>query len=497
MPPAQKANNNAADSAAAGTPSDKGQTSGPKGKAPKGPRGGGKGKDPTASTKQNDSATSKSTPGFSEGNQILSQYGLSVSGYRERVLSPFKADKFFHFVDQSYKRLIEVKPSIAQRFSFYEFRHASALQLYHRIESVKFDALGIKPSAPTRIPLPRNLRVFQPIWSVLANIGIVSDDELRVQYIPDGILPDSDDLDSEHDIEGLLSCTLYDWLSSWDKVKTARDTRKPFSYRDGQQDSQTTNESPTLTREEIIRQVQEKKRYKRLAEQKLTVGASKIIDGLLYTYPLIKDPKGSKSPQSNRVSLNSIQYDVSLSDDELKKTSAYHTPEDYSKQIDDLMNTARNVKERMITPQFDVSYQVESYQVSDGTIDAEPGAYGARLHWDPQLWLDYENFVNELAQVALFSLSMPAETTGTYAWVLPVEKRQGSENEVFAKMPKASIPPVTWILSLLLQSSTLPLPRRSTFYSETDVLGNVIGLRQRYINAAVKSAAPVEQYGTY
>jgi hypothetical protein len=496
MPSDEKSHNDAVDSATAGKSSEKDNTSKPKGKAPKAKGKGNKGKDkdPTVQNKQNDSAGSKSTPGFSEGNNVLSSYGLSVSGYRERVLSPFKADKFFHFVEQSYSRLVETKPSISQRFSFYEFRHASALQLYHRMETVKFDALGIKPSAPTRIPLPRNLRVFQPVWSVLANIGIVDDDELRVQYIPDGILPDSDDLDSEHDIDALLNCTLYDWNSSWEKVKHARQTRKPFAYRDGHADEQTTNEAPVLTRQEIIRQIQQHKTNKRSATEKITIGAGKIINGTLYYYPLANGKGKDTSP---RVSWNGHSYDVSMTDEELIKTKGFYTPDWYDEQIDRLMQQARDVKEKLITPQFDVSYTVEAYQVSDGTIQTEPGAYGARLHWDPQLWLDYENFVNELEQICLFSLSMPAETTGTYAWVLPVEKRQGSDNEVFAKMPKTGIPPVTWILALLLQSSTLPSHRRSTFYAETDVLGNVLGLRQRYINAAIKSAAPVEQYGTY
>jgi hypothetical protein len=498
MPPADKANNDAVDSATAGKSSENDKPSGSKGKAPRGPKGGGKGKDPTVSSKQNDSAGSKTTPGFAEGNAILSGYGLSVSGYRERILTPFKAEKFFHLAEQSYKKLVDIKPTLAHRFSFHEFRHATALQLYHRIESVKFDSLGIKPSAPTRIPLPRNLRVFQPIWSVLANIGTVNDDDLRVQYIPDGILPDSDDLDSEHDIVNLLSCTLYDWKSSWNKVLAARAARKPFAYRDGMDDLQTSNES-SLSQQDLIKEVQRLRAQSRNAQNAITVGSARIIDGNLYHYPVIKDASKEdfKFDKTKHLRVNSQVYDISPSEDILRQSKAFYTPEEYDSKIDVLMNQARKVKEKAITPSFDVAYQSESYQVSDGRIDVEAGAYGSRLHWDPQLWLDYENFVNEVASVALFSLSMPAETTGTYAWVLPVEKRQGSENEVFARMPRASIPPATWILALLLQSSTLPEHRRSTFYTETDVLGNVLGLRQRYISAAVKSAAPVEQYGTY
>ncbi|RGP76811.1 hypothetical protein FLONG3_5054 [Fusarium longipes] len=170
---------------------------------------------------------SKSTPGFSEGNTVLQNYGLSVSGRKERILSAVKTDKYFHMVEQSWQALLQTKPSIAERFSYAEFRHCSALQLYHRIESVKFDALGIKPSAPTRIPLPRTTRAFQPIWSVLANIGIVDDDDLRVTYIPDGHLPSTPDADDNTDLENLVACTLYDWNASWKAVQTARKKRNP------------------------------------------------------------------------------------------------------------------------------------------------------------------------------------------------------------------------------------------------------------------------------
>nr|UVZ34173.1 capsid protein [Botryosphaeria dothidea partitivirus 1-like] len=447
--------------------------------------------------KKTESSNSKSTPGFSEGTSVLQNYGLSVSGRKERILSPFKADKFFHFVEQSWQKLVSVKPSLPNRFSLAEYRHASALQLYQRIEAVKFDSLGIKPSAPTRIPLPRNLRVFQPIWSVLANIGTVDDDDLRVVYIPDGILPDSDDLDSEHDVEGLLNCTLYDWKSSWEDVLTARKNRPAYQARDGYDGNQTGNETPpTSDKSQIISSIASKKRWKKEAERKVTEGRSVVIDGTLFDYELWeptadKDGKRLTPPPSVK-EINGKYYDQSK-----RSNKRLKSPQDYAEEIEELFERARGLKKQMTTPRFDVSYQSSSYVVSDGTITADPGAYGARLHWDPQLWLQYEQLVEEVSSVAMFSLSMPVETTGTYAWILPVEKRHGDDATVYARMPKASIPPATWVLSLLLQSSTLPEDLRSTFFTETDGLSNVLGLRQRYINAAVKTPPPIEQYGTY
>jgi len=452
-------------------------------------------KPPASNTRSNktESSSTKHTPGFAEGNTILQSYGLSVSGRKERILSPFKADKFFHFVEQSWQQLVLLKPHLTERFSLPEFRHASALQLYHRIESVKFDALGIKPSAPTRIPLPRSTRVFQPIWSILANIGTVDDEELRALYIPDGILPKTEDLTDPDDVESLLSCTLYDWHTSWKDVQTARTSRKLSSPRDGYTPLTTTNETPPQSREALIKKISDKRRSIANAEANERSKHYRTVGDSLYKLPI----KESKGKDKDSEPSSSPEPDSSISNEDLKKTTAYYTSGQLKRQLDQLMDEARRTKQQAITPKFDVSYSIEAYRVSDGTITADPGAYGSRLHWDPQLWLEYEQFVEIVTPVALFSLSMPAETTGTYAWLLPVEKRDKDDSSVHARMPKASIAPATWVLSLLLQSSTLPDERRSTFYVETDRLQNVLGLRQRYIRAAIKDPSAVEQYGTY
>lgn len=481
------------DSASSSNPADKGSSNSKPPRGGKKQNKGGSNSSPPKDTRTNktESGSSKQTPGFADGNSVLTSYGLSVSGRKERILTPFKADKFFHFVEQSWHQLVNLKPHLAERYSLAEFRHASALQLYHRIESVKFDTLGIKPSAPTRIPLPRNTRVFQPIWSVLANIGYVDDDELRVVYIPDSVLPKSDDLSDPDDIEGLLSCTLYDWKTSWEQVLEARENRKPYQSREGYTPITVSNESSSVkTREQLIKEISEMRKSLSSAKENEKSAQYRLIDGWLY-----KVPSNPSSPSRKGKEESPSPSDIS--DEDLKKTTRYWSSSMAQKKLDALFLEARKKKEEMITPRFDLSYKIDSYVVSDGVLSSDPGAYGARLHWDPQLWLEYEQLVEIVTPVALFSLSMPAESSGTYAWVLPVEKRDDDDSNVSARMPKASIPPVTWILSLLLQSSTLTYSQRSTFYVETDRLQNVLGLRQRYIRAAIKDPSAVEQYGTY
>jgi len=434
---------------------------------------GGKGPSPTPSN--------SATKGFPEGSKVLESYGLSVSGRKERVLSLFKTDKFFHLVEDCWAQLVDAKPSIAERFSLAEFRHASALQLYQRIEQVKFDALGVKPSAPTRIPLPRNTRVFIPIWSALANIGVVNDDDLRVTYIPDASLPKSKDLDDPDDAVNLVACTLYDWVWSWEQVMKAREDRDDYDKRIGATPTVKSNET-SPTPQDYIRLIQNKRREWNGARRMESSGSYRIIDGHLYSLP----PPPEDAPANWEPTQEQIL--------ECGPLSAQAST--LKEELDELVRQARNVKEEAIRPRLDRTYDVSTYQISDGTITTSPGAYGSWLHWDPQLWVDYDQMVEIVAQIAMFSLSMPAETEGTYAWLIPVESRE-DQADVFCKLPKASIPPVTWILAMLLQSSTLPLPRRSTWYVETDRLANIVGLRARYIRAAIKRAAPMEQYGTY
>nr|QOW77955.1 CP [Fusarium equiseti partitivirus 1] len=482
MPPKQEKKNEVEDSASSAAPAANKETSSeskPEGKdKKKGGRNNPKGNTPNIGPSPN--ARNPPPSGYSEGNKVLESYGLSVLGRKERVLSAIKTEKYFHLVEDCWNQLVDAKPMITERFSLNEFRHCAALQLYQRIEQVKFDAVGTKPSAPTRIPLPRNLRVFQPIWSALAHIGIVDDDDLRATYIPDSILPTSKDLDNETDVENLISCTLYDWPSSWEGVEKARGERTDYDSRLGYEEVFETNEAPQ-TREQLMKEIVKVRTELKEARRKTASDEYRLINGVIY-----KVPTPSKGQQFN-----------DISDDEVRrKNQTSESVDEVSTKLDVLMLKAKQTKEEMIRPRRDRSYQIESYKISDGTVTVDPGAYGAWLRWDPRLWLDYEQMVEILNPVAMFSLSMPVDTSGTYAWLLPVESRDMS-SEIFCKMPKASVPPAVWIFSLILQSSTLPHLRRSTWYCESDRLTNLLGLRARYIRAAIKRAAPTEQYGTY
>lgn len=272
----------------------------------------------------------------------------------------------------------------------------------------------MKPSAPTRIPLPRNLRVFQPVWGALANIGIVDDEELRITYIPDGILPKTEDMSSEEDIRNLITCTLYDWVSSWDAVKESRDSRVNYDYRDSYTADLDTNEGPELTSEELVSQIADKRKQLKTLKENLDSGKRISISGSTYIPVFKKDKNGNDTEE--------------IDTDATQKGTKYFSIKNHEDAIEKLFQQARKNKAKKITPRFDRTYKIDSYRVSDGVITESPGAYGAWLHWDPQLWLDYERFVEETSGVAMYSQSMPVETVGTYAWLLPVEAQEDDAN---------------------------------------------------------------------
>jgi len=426
---------------------------------------------------------------FTEGESALLSYGLSVSGRKERILSPIKGDKFFHMIEQAWSELIQVKPDLLNRFSYAEFKHASALMLYQRLEHVKSEGIGVVPPANVRIPLPRNLRVFQPIWSILSDIGIVSDDDNRVMYIPDGVLPLTEGLTDPLDIEGLVTCTLYDWASSWDDVQRARARRPEYDIRIGYQDNADTNETPDAHRD-FIGEILEIRRLRKEAVEMERNPDYTVVNGVLQKVQYELD--------DNRLPIRGADGQfIRARPEAYIHLDGYRTVANLDAELTDLHTRARRVKKEKTTLKWDLHREPQQYVMVDGIVDSDPGARGAWLHWDPRLWVEYEQMVEMLGPMCLFSLSMPVETTGTYAWLLPVETREEVDNSVFCKLPKASIPPVTWIKAMLMQTSTLPQVHRSTWYCETDTLSNILGLRQKYIRAGIKRAAPTEQYGTY
>jgi hypothetical protein len=166
-----------------------------------------------------------SSSGFSEGDAYLSSLGLSISGRIETVNYVPKTDGYFKTVTAAYGELCALKPEATQALSLAEWLHCHALMVYARIANCEFDASGYKQPAPTRIPLPYDLKVFQPIFALLSNLGVVEDPELFVRYVPHGDMPRHDIMSAE-EIGKTIDCTMYPWMTSWEDALQARESRK-------------------------------------------------------------------------------------------------------------------------------------------------------------------------------------------------------------------------------------------------------------------------------
>jgi hypothetical protein len=390
-------------------------------------------------------------------------------------LSKVRTDKFFQFVQQSWSQLVHLKPAVTDRFSYAEFKHCMALALYGRVEKVKFDVTGVKPGAPTRVPLPKDLRVFQPIWSILASIGLVRDDELGVDYIPDTHLPASENLIEDPDIEGIANCTLYDWSASWQAVTRARDARKPLDQRYGITDD--IKETETLSADD----------RKHLMVQMKILRETK---NALISLEEEKQPTFNYSRDVLRVSNNVLQARPNSESQDWM--NVLDTPDEIQDEIDKLFQSLREDKVIRQRPDFNTQQTIELYTVESEPVRAERSAYGSWLRWDSKLWVEYSQFVEIVSPIAMFSLSMPNEPEGDYTWLLPIER---SSSGLHARLPKRSIPLTTWLMAIIVDMSTLPLTKRSTWYVESDSIHDTNIARMRYIRAALKHPAATEHFG--
>jgi hypothetical protein len=416
--------------------------------------------------------------GFSAGDAYLSSLGLSTSGRIEMVNFVPKTEGFFKTVTSSYSELCALKPEATQALSLAEWVHCHALMLYARIANCEFDATGYKQPAPTRIPLPYDLKVFQPIFAMLSNLGVVEDPELFVKYIPHCEMPRSD-FPSAEDVEKTLDCTMYPWMLSWKDALEARESRSSEYSEKITLDVET---QPYCTLEEF------KELRKRMTH---VISDLHKISNIYKQYGKKKFDDLSDEELEKIEELNKTLDVFSLTEDKYTYQEYSITEDNVTEVLNDVYADAKALKFDKFRPNLTtVRQDIIDWKFEDDTVDRHPGAYGARLGWDPLLWKNYDDFVRIVKPLSLFSISFPRETKGTYAWLLPVKE---DPSGFFPVMPKAMPPPV-WIGALLLDASTLPTRRVSTWYGETDRLQYPDAVRVKYIKKAISEGMAVEQF---
>jgi hypothetical protein len=410
--------------------------------------------------------------GFALGNKVLEAAGLGISGRIEEVFSVPNSEKFFQFIDQCYDQLCAAKAELKFVLSRAEWRHIHALFFYGRLQNVEFEQTGKKQPAPTRIPLPYDVRVFQPIWAILADVGVVHDPDLHVRYIPVARMPRTEDQSDAEDISELIECLQYHWVYSWDEAQKDRQIRINAAASTGHHEAEWKPPPKQYTLTEF---------------KKLKRNAVKVLSDLKI---LTKhDFSSTDAPDLEMFEEATTGFSYTDSDSKTWAVTSQAEAEQSFKAIFEIVNRAKSER-------LDVTYPAPEsdeiqFTLNDERLPNDPGSYGKWLGWDPQLWLSYRRFVDISSPVSLWSPSFPREVTGSYMWLLPVEH---DASGIFCRMPKNTIPNPVWLLALILDMSTLHSSRTHTFYVYSDRAMSVWSMTNQYIKAAIQSGAPVEVF---
>lgn len=442
--------------------------------------------------------------GFSEGAKVLEQAGLSISGRVEDVPADLRTEGYFHCVQIAYQELIHVKSELQDVLSFEEWRHIHALLIYHRLQEVYFKVQGIKQPARTRTPVPYDTRVFQPIWALLSEIGVVLDPELAVRYYPVAKMPTTEHQETEEEITEILDCVQYPWHESWVDARAARTTRLARMEQDAFQPETIaftavedySKEDWDNLRRRCIKGISSLKKLEAI----WVPDDPDNPDPTAGTFtPVGPDPLFTVNTAGNAIRTHILEEltpafigrDLTF-DSDVPTTVPFTDLRGLKDMRDELIRVAKDAKERKIT--FKPRHHTPAARTFDlGTVEyqGQSGAYGAWLGSDGQLWTDYHTFCDIASPVCLFSISFPKEMMGTYAWLI---RREEDESGFFVKMPKRSIGTVVWMTGLLFDMGNLPTRRTITWYAETDRANSFIMIRLGYIKAAIKSGAPVETF---
>lgn len=462
---------------------------------PSGKRGG-------SGQRSNEAPTNDPSLGFSEGAKFLEQVGLSISGRIEEVPSPMRTEGYFHVVQVAYQELIHVKPEAQDALSFEEFKHICALFLYHRMQLVEFTVTGIKQPARNRTPVPFDVKVFQPIWAFLSEIGVVLDQELSVKYFPVAKMPRSEDQSDPEDIEEMLDCIQYPWGDSWQSARDGRTARiaaaaevypeRAETLLFADTDAHLTQEEIDILKRKVVQGLSDLKKLRRTWNSDLDGDGTNRGGFEIDDTEWMDNGKEVNIGESMDVNIAGGVVNLQFKADRGFPTTPFRTRDQLDEIYSDMVEEMKELKENKLKyrPRLQTP-KTRTFDLGTHEYNGDSGAYGAWLGSDGQLWIDYYRFVDILKPVALFSLSFPKDEKGTYAWLID---RREDESGFFVKLPKRSIATVVWMTGLVFDPGALPQRRTCTWYTETDRANSLIATRLGYIKAAIHSGMPTEVF---
>ncbi len=111
------------------------------------------------------------------------------------------------------------------------------------------------------------------------------------------------------------------------------------------------------------------------------------------------------------------------------------------------------------------------------------------LGWDDDLWFSYMQACFVLDRTARFvPFPRDASKNGSYAWLLP---RETNEEGAFVRIPRPSLSHDCWMIALMFDLCALEPSATATWYHETNSVGNVQHLIDRFLAAAIVTTSPV------
>jgi len=116
--------------------------------------------------------------------------------------------------------------------------------------------------------------------------------------------------------------------------------------------------------------------------------------------------------------------------------------------------------------------------VNAGLTDASVN--GKLLHWDQQLWHDYNRAISELGSKVMLSIDVPKTPDGHYGWVLQVAR---DVNGYVAWAPHAKVPPFANFFAVLLDFGRFGEGKVDWFSVKSSSLIDPVSLLLKWIHA--------------
>jgi len=274
-----------------------------------------------------------------------------------------------------------------------EFIHVSMLLLQYRVDYVQFGYEVENFDPLTSAVLPKNVRVFQPLWEILMGVGAVETE--TSSYLPYMCHPTSGEQDSVNDQNAIKSGIMYPWVERWNAILAART-------------SDTSRALTTYTSDYLCQ---------RMADLSSSIG--KIAELRAKSQRLESQPQSVKIigdriyPRTYQWHwrMGRVEYSVT---EYLRRVPSYAKSEYYDKELDNLFREANQLKflSTRAYPTVELNQFISASGLS-ATIE-----HGQLFHWDTKLMDNYQMFADAASKLWLFSISMPHIREGNASWLV-------------------------------------------------------------------------------